>query len=229
MKKYIIGFIFGIVISSTVVFAANYLYQADEVSYTPSDKDWKVDNVDDAIKELYTMINSSNEALTNLKNTDIAKAVGANGNDFASVINKLGTIVNQGNKSFTVNGTNAITIPAGYYNGQGTISTSGLIPIPTATKSITANGTYDVTDYASVSVNASGKIDILGVGGFDVTTTRAYNYIVLGAWATSADISGGTRIHTTTNNFFKVRINSNCPAGSRVYASDAYSTAVGVY
>lgn len=158
MKKTIFGFVLGILVSGSVVFAANYLYQADEVSYTPDNNEWDVDNVDDALRDLYTRVSDSNGALTSLKNTAIAKAVGADGNDFASVINQLGTIVNQGNKSFTVNGTNALTIPAGYYNGQGTISTSGLIPTPSATLTLSdvTNGT-DVTNYKTVKTSGLMK------------------------------------------------------------------------
>ena len=35
------------------MFAANYLYKADEVSYTPKDTSWNVDSVDKAINDLY--------------------------------------------------------------------------------------------------------------------------------------------------------------------------------
>lgn len=54
MKKFILGIIIGLFISSGVVFAANYLYKADEVSYTPKDTSWNVDSVDKAINDLYT-------------------------------------------------------------------------------------------------------------------------------------------------------------------------------
>ena len=141
MKKYIVGIIIGILISSSAVCAANYLYKADEVSYTPSNTNWEVDNVDSAIKELYNKINDANSALLSLKNTNIAKAIGANGDTFSSVINKLGEITNQGNKSFTVSNTSSITIPAGYYNGTGKINVSGLVPTPSGTFTPTAHGT----------------------------------------------------------------------------------------
>ena len=141
MKKYIFGLITGLLIAGSAVYAANYLYKADEVSYDPKDTNWNVDNVDSAIKELYNKISDANSALLALKNTNIAKAVGANGDTFTSVINKLGEITNQGNKSFTVSNTNSITIPAGYYNGQGTINVSGLVPAPTGTFTPTAHGT----------------------------------------------------------------------------------------
>ncbi len=63
MKKFILGIIVGLLISGTIVFAANYLYKADEVSYDPKDTNWNVDNVDSAIKELYNKISEANSAL----------------------------------------------------------------------------------------------------------------------------------------------------------------------
>ena len=141
MKKFILGIIVGLLISGTIVFAANYLYKADEVSYDPKDTNWNVDNVDSAIKELYNKISEANSALLALKNTAIAKAVGANGDTFSSVINKLGTITDQKNKSFTVSNTSSITIPAGYYNGTGKINVSGLVPTPSGTFTPSAHGT----------------------------------------------------------------------------------------
>ncbi|MBR1718086.1 MAG: hypothetical protein IJ715_02305, partial [Bacilli bacterium] len=58
MKKYIVGLLVGILLSGTVVFAANYLYHANEVSYTSNNKNWDVDNVKDALDELYSKIDS---------------------------------------------------------------------------------------------------------------------------------------------------------------------------
>ena len=53
MKKGIlIGIIIGIVLTGTSVYAA-YKYQASEVGYTPSNSNFKVDSVEQAINELY--------------------------------------------------------------------------------------------------------------------------------------------------------------------------------
>lgn len=59
MKKFLLGIIAGLLISSTVVFASNYLYHADEVSYDPQNTNWHVSNVDEAIEELYDKVNDS--------------------------------------------------------------------------------------------------------------------------------------------------------------------------
>ena len=155
MKKFIFGMIVGGIIFGTSVYAAtSYLYQAKEVSYTPSDFSWNVGNVKEAIDSLKS---TSGAALTDLKNTNIAKAVNANGDSLSSVINTLGEITNQGNKSFTINSTGSTVIPAGYYDGTGKITTSGLVK-PSGTRSITSNGTYNVSGYESASVNVSGDI-----------------------------------------------------------------------
>lgn len=59
MKKYITGIIIGILISSSSVFAINYLYNANDVSYDPKDETWDVDNVNSAIGDLYSKIDNN--------------------------------------------------------------------------------------------------------------------------------------------------------------------------
>ena len=150
MKKFILGIIVGGIIFGTSIYAATtYYYAANEVSYIPSDSTWNVTTVKAALDNLKS---TSGTALTDLKNISIAKAVSANGDSLSSVINTLGTITNQGNKSFIISSTGSTTIPAGYYNGTGKITTSGLVK-PSGTKSITSNGTYNVSGYESAIVN----------------------------------------------------------------------------
>ena len=55
MKKIIIGIAIGIILTGTTVYAT-YKYQAGEVGYTPSNSNFKVDNVESAINELYTKV-----------------------------------------------------------------------------------------------------------------------------------------------------------------------------
>ncbi len=72
MKKTIIGIIIGIVVGtiSTVV-ASSYI--ASNIAYTPKDSTWKVDNVEDAIDELYTKDNNiSLEAASQVYSSGIA-------------------------------------------------------------------------------------------------------------------------------------------------------------
>ena len=51
-KKLLIGILIGMLMSVGVVYAS-YKYQATDVGYTPSNSNFNVDNVEDAINELY--------------------------------------------------------------------------------------------------------------------------------------------------------------------------------
>ena len=89
MKKgIVIGIIIGLLFGSASVYAVtNYIYKADEVSYTSNSSEWNVSDVKSAIDDLYNR-------------------------------------------------------------------TTTMMPIPTATKSITSNGSnIDVKNYAKVNVN----------------------------------------------------------------------------
>ena len=211
MKKYLLGLISGLLISGTIAYAANYLYQADEVSYTPSNTNWDVDNVDDAINELYNKISEANSALLALKNTNIAKAVGANGDTFSSVINILGTITDQKNKSFTVSNTSSITIPAGYYNGQGTINVSGLVPAPTGTFTPTAHGTQ-------IDMGANNTYRY-------INTTNVWNQAVAAADAranaNSANYQAGYNAGKSAGNLV---YSSYSPSGHEYFHNGQYSS-----
>ena len=52
MKKYIIGFVLGIIVCGSIGTVVALNYNAKNVSYTPSDENWNVNNVEDAIKDL---------------------------------------------------------------------------------------------------------------------------------------------------------------------------------
>ena len=167
-KSFILGIIVGGIIFGTSVYAVtNYLYKANEVSYTPGDSSWNVGNVKEAIDNLKS---TSGTALTDLKNTNIAKAVNANGSSFSSVINVLSKITNQGGKSFTINQAGDVIIPAGYYDGTGKIHTN----ISTATTftitinwhlTHTGNGTSYKTTVIKVEKKVSGTYNYEIVSG----------------------------------------------------------------
>ena len=99
--------------------ATTYYYSSNEVSYTPSDTSWNVSNVKAAIDDLKS---TSGNALTNLKNTNIAKAVNANGSTLTSVINTLSGIANKGNFTKTISPGGSVSILAGYYTGGNSLS-----------------------------------------------------------------------------------------------------------
>lgn len=104
------------------------------------------ENVSWLYRLVKSLQNSFSNALTSLKNTAIAQAVGATGSTFTSVIAKLGEIVNRGKWTANMANTGSVTIPAGYHDGTGSVSTSG-------TASITTNGTHNIAQYSSVNVN----------------------------------------------------------------------------
>ena len=108
-----------------------------------------MNDLEQRIADEFSELNSSfSNALTSLKNTAIAQAVGATGSTFTSVIAKLGEIVNRGAWSASMSSTGSVTIPNGYHNGTGTVKTNG-------TATITTNGTHNIAQYTSANVNVT--------------------------------------------------------------------------
>lgn len=106
---------------------------------------------------------SFSNALTDLKNTDVAKAVGANGSKFPTVIGVLGAIKTylSGAVSKSVQVGSSYKIPAGYHDGSSEITAvakSGTNP----TK-ITTNGTHSTGGYESVNVQVSNAFNSVGI------------------------------------------------------------------
>ena len=59
MKKGIIGFVLGALIFGSIGVVSAYTILANDIGYTPKDTTWEVDNVKDAIDELYDKANTS--------------------------------------------------------------------------------------------------------------------------------------------------------------------------
>ena len=158
-KSFILGIMVGGIIFGTSVFAiSNYLYKANEVSYTPGDSSWNVGNVKEAIDNLKS---TSGTALTDLKNTNIAKAVSANGSSLSSVINTLGGISNKGNLTKTINPGESVSITAGYYS-SGKITANA--NQNSGTYNVTSNGTKDMgvnNSYRYINVNVGEAATLL--------------------------------------------------------------------
>lgn len=79
-------------------------------------------------------------------------------------------------------------------NGWEVGEKSGYMPVPTATKQITENGTHDVTDYASAVVNVSGGASSVLIsktitqnGTYDPTDDNADGYSEV-----TVNVSGGS-------------------------------------
>ena len=55
MKKYLIGFIIGLLVFGISVYAViSYLYSSNEVSYTPSNSNWNEGNIKESLDNLKT-------------------------------------------------------------------------------------------------------------------------------------------------------------------------------
>ncbi len=73
MKKIVLGVFIGLLISSGVVCAAT-LINSKDVTYTPSDSNFGVSNVESALNELYTLANSYNPYLNVSFQSDVYTA-----------------------------------------------------------------------------------------------------------------------------------------------------------
>ena len=70
MKKFIIGLVIGLVIAGSIGVVA-YTLNANQVSYTPSDKTWKVKTVEEAINDMKKN-GTSKKVCTKVSGTDLA-------------------------------------------------------------------------------------------------------------------------------------------------------------
>ncbi len=138
---------------------------------------------------------SFSNALTDLKNTDVAKAVGANGSKFPTVIGVLGAIKTylSGAVSKDVQVGSSYKIPEGYHDGTSAIKAvakSGTNPTQ-----ITTNGTHSTGGYESVNVQVSAKAVFLGtysvdtvidISNFDIKEPLIENFIAIPESLTSS-------------------------------------------
>ena len=61
MKKMLIGFILGGLLFGSMVYAASY--NANDISYTPTDASWEVSNVNEALNDLNDLYNNDGNNL----------------------------------------------------------------------------------------------------------------------------------------------------------------------
>ena len=137
--------------------------------------------ISDCVTEVNSLKSSFSQALTDLRNTSIAQAVGAVASDtFAQIVTKLGNIVNRGAVSQSITATTSTqtyTVPAGYHNGSGVVTVSP--QQHSGTYSVTSNGTKDMGAshnyrYVSVSVLDTLKFSYFRTYGCGGTV----NYLV---------------------------------------------------
>ena len=58
MKKNLLWFILGGIIFSSITATAAYVYTARDINYQPSDENWSVNNVQEALTELKTDVST---------------------------------------------------------------------------------------------------------------------------------------------------------------------------
>ena len=209
MKKFILGIIVGGIIFGTCIYAATtYYYAANEVSYIPSDSTWNVTTVKAALDNLKS---TSGTALTDLKNTSIAKAVSANGNSLSSVINTLGGISNKGDLTKTINPGGSVNIPAGYYSGGKITANANQ---NSGTYTVTSNGPIDMganNTYRYINANVNSSMNHIYDSTSDGATTKSWT-----ATTKSFVIASGATLGTNWSssnelNSLAAQISSNLP------------------
>ena len=92
---------------------------------------------------------------------------------------RTGTMPEMDETDITVSGRD-VTVPAGHYADTETVSVSSEYIIPTGTKNINANGTDDVTQYASVNVNVPASAVDTGTKQTNITTNGTQTFDVVG-------------------------------------------------
>ena len=109
-KKFMFGFIIGGLIFSTITAYAAYKYQAIDVSYTPNNENFDVDNVEDAINELYSKVSEKGPTMEVISGATHKGIVYLDPTDLTKTCTST-----EVNKNYTKNGTNGI--PTGIKTG----------------------------------------------------------------------------------------------------------------
>ncbi len=136
-----------------------------------------------------TLVASNVEALGTGNVTDNATLELSTGGDFANNIGGTGSVVKSGDKTLTLSGANS-------YTGGTTISAGTLVA-----SNVEALGTGDITDNATLELNAGGDFDNAISGSGQVVKSGDKTLTLSGAnsYSGATTISGGTLIATHVN------------------------------
>jgi len=180
MKKILLGIIIGGLIFGGIVYAASYY--AKDVTYEPSDASWEVNNVNDAINDLYETMNNLNSSSDS---TIIAAAISSSCSDSYNITPKVDE------KYIELNGS-VMTIKKDgnyniYYGVYGVHTGSGGV-YPAISLYINNNLIFKKNTYMfdmnhplntlyNVDLNEGDKVYLLGHAVTNVTCSLASFYI----------------------------------------------------
>ena len=127
----------GLIFGSIGIYGANK-YQSNTIEYSPTDENWEVSNVSEAINSLYSMKNELNTTKTSLNNLKgIGDATSAQILSGKKALVKgssvTGSMTDRGAVTSSLNAGGSYTIPAGYHNGSGKITANSLASQTSAT------------------------------------------------------------------------------------------------
>ena len=138
MKKILIGIVIGIVLTTGVVLASSYI--ANDILYTPSDSNWNVNNVGDAIDDIYNHVNKQPVQVATLTTQGATYTMQNDGYITGTVAAKTG-----GNGAYiTLDGTYIYTVD---YRETATFNASIYAPKNSVITTRSDGGIYNLTVY----------------------------------------------------------------------------------
>ena len=158
------------IISCGIGVTAATVYQANTVMYTPTDTNWKVTNVSEALNSLNEKVNVGTATASQILSGKTALVKGQS---------VTGTMTNRGAVTTSLNAGGSYTIPAGYHNGSGKITANSLSSqtSATATAEDIASGKTAYVNGTKITGTYSGGTTIIDLGtgtSFDVSSYAGY-------------------------------------------------------
>ena len=171
-KSNIFSFLLGTIIFTGITSVAAYTIFANDIGYTPKDTTWKVDNVKDAIDDLYTNANTTITVLNNQisnKDTEI--------NSLNGRISELEERIDSQDNAVTV----SFNIPT-----SGTITKNvGFKPTFISCTHKTSLNKISVAAYDSKNGNNKvitsldgGYVDVVNISNYYTITDTGFSYNV---------------------------------------------------